>query len=85
MSSKVRNSCFVKINRPSLSLGWDIGIAGMQIGSEREVTIPPSMGYGKRKMDDIPANSTLVFGAYRSLDHEDPLNSSTEVKLLSIK
>lgn len=49
--------------------GWDIGIAGMQIDGEREVTVPPSMGYGKKKMQDIPANSTLVF----------------EVKLLSIK
>ncbi|KAL4074205.1 hypothetical protein V8B97DRAFT_724746 [Scleroderma yunnanense] len=49
--------------------GWDIGIAGMQINGEREVTVPPSMGYGKRKMQDIPANSTLVF----------------EVKLLSLK
>jgi len=23
--------------------------------------VPPSLGYGKRKMDDIPANSTLTF------------------------
>jgi len=57
----------------------------MQIDGEREVTVPPSMGYGKKKMQDIPANSTLVFGAYSRLVHEDALSSFTEVKLLSIK
>lgn len=42
----------------------------MQIDGEREVTVPPSMGYGKKKMQDIPANSTLVFGACSGLVHE---------------
>ncbi|KAI4523552.1 hypothetical protein K525DRAFT_361235 [Schizophyllum commune Loenen D] len=49
--------------------GWDEGIVGMQVGGERQLTIPPAMGYGKRGMDGIPANSTLVF----------------DVKLLSVK
>lgn len=35
----------------------------MQVGGEREIIIPPAMGYGKRKMSDIPPNSTLKFGA----------------------
>lgn len=43
--------------------GWDVGVAGMQVGGEREITIPPAMGYGNRKMADIPAGSTLRFGA----------------------
>jgi FK506-binding nuclear protein len=34
----------------------------MQIGGEREIIVPPAMGYGARKMADIPANSTLIFG-----------------------
>lgn len=41
--------------------GWDVGVAGMQIGGEREIVVPPAMGYGARKMSDIPANSTLTF------------------------
>ncbi|KIJ67646.1 hypothetical protein HYDPIDRAFT_26065 [Hydnomerulius pinastri MD-312] len=57
------------LGRGDVIKGWDVGIAGMQIGGERELTVPPSMGYGKRKMSDIPANSTLIF----------------EVKLLEIK
>lgn len=41
--------------------GWDVGITGMQIGGERLLTVPPNMGYGKKKLDSIPANSTLIF------------------------
>jgi len=36
----------------------------MKAGGERELTIPAPMGYGKRKMSDIPANSTLKFGQF---------------------
>ncbi|KAI0032463.1 hypothetical protein K488DRAFT_78473 [Vararia minispora EC-137] len=49
--------------------GWDQGLMGMQAGGERLLVIPPALAYGKRKMGDIPPNSTLTF----------------EVKLLSIK
>jgi len=41
--------------------GWDEGVSGMKVGGERLLIIPPSLGYGKRKMSDIPANSTLRF------------------------
>jgi len=41
--------------------GWDVGIVGMKAGGERELTIPAPMAYGKRKMSDIPPNSTLKF------------------------
>lgn len=43
-------------------LGWDVGIVGMKAGGERELIIPAPMAYGKRKMSDIPPNSTLKFG-----------------------
>jgi FKBP-type peptidyl-prolyl cis-trans isomerase 2 len=42
--------------------GWDEGVAGMKVGGERVLIIPPSLGYGKRKMDGIPPSSTLRFG-----------------------
>jgi len=41
--------------------GWDIGVAGMQIGGEREIIVPPAMGYGAQKTSGIPPNSTLIF------------------------
>ncbi|KAI9442201.1 hypothetical protein H4582DRAFT_1927029 [Lactarius indigo] len=42
--------------------GWDEGIAGMKVGGERLLIVPPSLAYGNRKTDGIPPNSTLRFG-----------------------
>ena len=44
--------------------GWDVGIVGMKAGGERELIIPAPMAYGKKKMSDIPPNSTLKFGQF---------------------
>jgi len=42
--------------------GWDEGVAGMQIGEVRELTIAPELAYGDRQVGNlIPAGSTLVF------------------------
>jgi FK506-binding nuclear protein len=41
--------------------GWEIGVQGMQAGGERRITIPAALGYGSKKMPDIPPNSALVF------------------------
>ena len=42
--------------------GWDQGVAGMQIGEVRELTIAPDMGYGDRGAGTvIPPGATLVF------------------------
>lgn len=40
----------------------DVGVQGMAVGGERRITIPASLGYGKKGDPPvIPGNSKLVF------------------------
>lgn len=42
--------------------GWDQGLLGMRVGSQRKLVVPPKLGYGKRGCGpDIPPDSTLHF------------------------
>ena len=42
--------------------GWDVGVAGMKVGGQRKLTIPPEEGYGSSGAGGvIPPNATLLF------------------------
>jgi FKBP-type peptidyl-prolyl cis-trans isomerase FkpA len=62
-SSRDRGDAFTfPLGRGRVIRGWDDGVAGMKVGGQRTLTIPPDYGYGAQGAGrDIPPNATLVF------------------------
>lgn len=62
-SSRDRDEPFeFTLGRGQVIAGWDQGVAGMQAGGLRKLTVPPTMAYGARGFPPvIPPHATLVF------------------------
>lgn len=41
--------------------GWAAAMGALKPGGRAEVFVPPSLGYGPRKVGNVPANSGLIF------------------------
>jgi FK506-binding nuclear protein len=50
-----------KLGAGEVIKGWDVGVAGIQVGGERRLVIPAHLAYGSKALPGIPKNSKLTF------------------------
>ena len=62
-SSRDRNQPFsFPLGAGKVIKGWDEGVAGMKVGGQRRLVIPPALGYGAQGAGNvIPPNAELIF------------------------
>lgn len=62
-SSRDRNEPYTFVLGAGMVIkGWDEGVAGMKVGGQRKLMIPPELGYGKRGAGNvIPPDAELIF------------------------
>ena len=62
-SSRDRNQPFeFTLGAGQVIQGWDVGVAGMKVGGQRKLIIPPHLGYGDRGAGGvIPPGAILLF------------------------
>ena len=62
-SSRDRNEPFrFRLGDGDVIKGWDQGVAGMAVGGQRRLVIPPALGDGQRGAGGgIPPGATLLF------------------------
>jgi len=61
-SSRGREPFAFPLGAAQVITGWDQGVAGMAVGEQRLLVIPPALGYGSMGSGGvIPSDATLVF------------------------
>jgi peptidylprolyl isomerase len=61
-SSRQRGPFQFRLDMGEVIAGWDEGVAGMQVGGQRILVIPPQLAYGTNGIRGvIPGNATLRF------------------------
>ncbi len=50
-----------QIGEPGIIDGFSEGVTGMQLGGERTIVVPPSLGYGSEGRLNVPGDAVMVF------------------------